>query len=80
MFYGLQVLEKDGVVFSSVPQHIKHDLANGRLGTDIAVEHLEEFVNLGIRTIYLMAPILRGGDRNYDSAQLIIEQGRRSGY
>ena len=80
VFYGLQVLEKDGVVFSSVPQYIKDDLANGRLGTDIALEHLEEFVNLGIRTIYLMAPILRGGGRNYDSAQLIIEQARRSGY
>ena len=80
VFYGLQVLEKDGVVFSSVPQCVKDDLASGRPGTDIALEHLEEFVNAGIRTIYLMAPILRGGGRNYNSAQLIIEQARRSGY
>ena len=80
VFYGLQILEKDGVIFSSVPQGVRDEIESGRSGTDIALEHLEAFLNAGIRTIYLVAPILRGGVRNYAAAQHVIEEARRGGH
>ena len=76
VFYGLQILEKDGVIFSSVPQGVRDDLERGRSGTDIALEHLQAFLDAGIRTIYLVAPILRGGARNYAAAQEVMENVR----
>ncbi len=79
VFYGLQILEKDGVIFSSVPQGVRDELEQGRTGTDIALEQLQAFLDAGIRTIYLVAPILRGGARNYVAAQEVIGDVRRRG-
>ena len=73
VFYGLQVLAKDGVIFSSVPERIRADRGRGREGTDIALELLHEFQQYGVRGIYLIPPILKGGRRDYQSAQRVIE-------
>ena len=73
VFFGLQVLEKDGIIFSSVPDGIRQDLDRGRDGTDIALELLHNFLDFGIRWIYLVPPILRGGARNYEAAQRVLE-------
>ena len=77
VFFGLQVLEKDGVIFSSVPERVRQDLDKGREGMDIALEILQGFLDKGIRTIYLVPPILRGGARNYVAAQKVVEEARR---
>lgn len=73
VFYGLQVLVKDGVIFSSVPEGIRQDLEKGREGTDIALELLHDFLDFGIRYIYLVPPILRGGARDYGPARKVLE-------
>ena len=73
VFFGVQVLEKDGVVFSSVPESVRADLEKGREGTDIALELLHDFLDSGINRIYLIPPILRGGARNYQAAQKVLE-------
>ena len=73
IFYGLQVLVKDGVIFSSVPEGIRQDLEKGREGTDIALEMLHSFLDFGIRRIYLVPPILRGGARDYGAARKVLE-------
>jgi 5,10-methylenetetrahydrofolate reductase len=74
VFYGLQILQKDGIIFSSVPERIRQDLDQGRAGTDIALEQWQELVAAGVRTIYLIPPILRGGARDYAAAQQVIER------
>ena len=77
VFFGVQVLVKDGVLFSSVPESARQDLEKGRDGADMALERLAEMFGAGIRHIYLMPPILKGGARDYEAAQRVLEGARR---
>ena len=76
LFFGLQVLEQDGIIFSSVPDQIREELAGGRSGVDLAVELFQRFQEAGIHDIYLVPPIRRGGARNYRAAQEVLETVR----
>ncbi|MCH8186606.1 MAG: hypothetical protein IH862_10940, partial [Chloroflexi bacterium] len=55
---------------------VTDDLGRGRPGTEIAVQVLEAFVSAGFRTFYLVPPILRGGRRDYEAAQAVLEAFR----
>ena len=74
IFFGLQILENDGVVFTSVPSSIKSELERGRSGMDIALDLYQKFQDARLNNIYLMPPIKRGGIRNYDAAQEFISK------
>ena len=76
LFFGLQVLEQDGIIFSSVPEQVREELAGGRSGVDLAVELFQRFQEAGIHDIYLVPPIRRGGARNYQAAQEVLETVR----
>jgi 5,10-methylenetetrahydrofolate reductase len=76
VFFGLQVLVKGGVLFSNVPDELSQELDKGRPGTDIALELLADLRELGIKRIYLIAPILKGGARDYKAAQAVLEAAR----
>jgi len=69
IYFGLQILEKDGVLFSSVPESVRDELEGGRSGIDIALELYQKFQEARLNNIYLMPPIKRGGARNYEAAQ-----------
>lgn len=73
VFWGLQVLDVEGLVFGDVPQYIREELDGGRPGVDIAIEQMEEFLAAGITNIYLVPPILRGGLRDYEAAQWVLD-------
>ncbi len=77
VFFGLQVLVKGGVLFSNVPDTLRKELDKGRKGTDIALELLADLQEMGIKRIYLIAPILKGGARDYEAAQAVIEAAQR---
>ena len=68
VFYGLQILEQDGVLFSSVPHEVRRQLEQGRSGVDLALELYQVFCREGINNVYLIPPIRRGGARNYGAA------------
>jgi 5,10-methylenetetrahydrofolate reductase len=68
VFWGLQILVSGGVLFSNVPEDLRRDLENGRDGVDIALEIYALFQEAGLRSIYLVSPILRGGARDYAAA------------
>ena len=72
VFYGLQILEPGGVLFSSVPDTVQSELEAGRSGVDIAAELYQRFQNAGLRNVYLMPPIRRGGDRDYAAARELL--------
>lgn len=74
LYFGLQILEKDGVLFSSVPESVRNELERGRSGIDIALELYERFQEAGLSNIYLMPPIKRGGARNYEAAQEFLSK------
>ena len=69
IYFGLQILEKDGVLFSSVPESVRSELEAGRPGVEIALELYQRFQEARLNNIYLMPPIKRGGARNYEAAK-----------
>ncbi len=76
VFWGLQILEPGGVLFSSVPEGVRADLEAGRSGVDIAVELYASFREAGLHDVYLMPPIRRGGARDYDAAREFLGRVR----
>ena len=72
VFFGLQVLEKDGIIFSSVPETVRQELEQGRPGVEIALELFHRFQQAGLHNIYLVPPIRRGGARGYGSAREVL--------
>ena len=74
IFFGLQILEKDGVLFSSVPASLQSELEGGRSGVDIALELYQRFQEARLNNIYLMPPINCGGTRNYDAAEEFLSK------
>jgi methylenetetrahydrofolate reductase (NADPH) len=76
-YFGLQLLEQDGVLFSSVPDSVRSELEQGRSGIDIALELYQRFQEAGLNNIYLMPPIRRGGTRNYEAAKEFLSKANR---
>ncbi len=74
IYFGLQILEQDGVLFSSVPDSVRGELEGGRSGVDIALELYQRFQEARLNNIYLMPPIKRGGARNYEAAKEFLEK------
>ncbi len=77
VFYGLQILEPGGVLFSSVPDVVQADMEAGRSGVDIAVELYGRFLDAGLRNVYLVPPIRRGGARDYAAAREFLTRVKR---
>ena len=77
VFFGLQILEADGIIFSSVPQEVRDQLAEGRSGVEIALELYQQFQETGLHNIYLVPPIRRGGARNYGAAREVLAAAGR---
>lgn len=74
IYWGLQLLRADGVLFSNVPQSVLDELQGGRDGIEIAAELYAEFLDAGIDCIYLVAPILKGGARDYEATGALMRQ------
>ncbi len=72
VFWGLQILEKDGITFSTVPDSVRQELEQDRPGVEIALELYQAFKEAGLHNIYLVPPIRRGGARNYDAARQVL--------
>ncbi|MFQ5874033.1 MAG: methylenetetrahydrofolate reductase [Dehalococcoidia bacterium] len=76
VFFGVQVPVKGGVVFSDVPQRVRDDLDKGRDGAEIALETIHQLMDSGLDTFYLIPPIIKGGARDYDTAQQVLSAFR----
>lgn len=78
IFWGVQVLDRNGVLLGDVPEDRRRELEQGRPGTEIAVEMIATLGRHGIDTIYLIPPILKGGARDYEAAREVVDLVRRS--
>ncbi len=76
IFWGVQVLVQGGVLFSTIPQQVRDRLEQGESGVDLALEVIRDLREIGVRTFYLVPPILRGGARDYDSAKRVLTQSK----
>jgi methionine synthase / methylenetetrahydrofolate reductase(NADPH) len=78
VFWGIQVLARDSVLFSNVPGDFLRDLENGRDGVDIALETYALLREQGINTVYVVSPILRGGARDYEAGGRLLREAAAS--
>jgi homocysteine S-methyltransferase len=77
VFWGLQIMVKDGVIFASVPEAVRRELESGREGVELALEQWRRFRNAGIDAFYLVPPILKGGARDYEAARRFLQSAGR---
>ncbi len=68
VFFGVGLMDPDGVSFAAVPEWVTDDLASGRSGVDIALQVWEGLRGAGVTDCYLVPPIRRSGARNYAAA------------
>ena len=74
VFYGVGLMEPNGVSFANVPQWVTNDLDAGRSGVDIALEMWDSLRSAGVTDCYLVPPIRRSGARDYSAAQEFLRQ------
>ena len=77
IFCGVQVPAPDGLSFGAVPEWVSSDLAKGRPGEQIALQLIYEYRDAGFSSIYLVPPVFRGGRRDYEAAQRVLEDLER---
>ena len=73
VMWGVQIMSKDSISFTHVPDQVTKELALGNSGYEIALEMIHKYLEIGIKDFYLVPPIFRGGRRDYESAQAVIE-------
>ena len=73
---GVQVVVEDGITFGNLPDWVTSALRKGRSGEDVAVEMASRYLDAGHRSLYLLAPVYRGGRRDYAACQRVIERVR----
>ena len=73
VFWGVNVMVRDGVVFGEVPPWVQRDLEKGRSGVDIALQTIHDLQGIGCRAFYLVPPIHKGGKRDYAAVQAVCE-------
>ncbi len=74
VFYGVGLMEPDGVSFAAVPEWANDYLAAGRSGVDIALEVWAGLQAAGATDCYLVPPIRRSGARNYEAAREFLQR------
>ena len=72
MFFGVQVLVKGGVAFAPVPESLRLEIESGWSGVDAAKEMISRFLRIGVNCFYLIAPVYRGGMRDYSAARKVM--------
>ena len=73
---GVQVVVEDGITFGDLPDWVTSALRKSRSGEDVAVEGASRYLDAGHRSLYLLAPVYRGGRRDYAACQRVIERLR----
>ena len=76
VFHGVQVMTRESISFGDIPQWVRDDLARGRSGQDIALQILHGYKDAGFRSFYIVPPILKGGRRDYEIAQAVVDAFR----
>ena len=73
---GVQIVVEDGITFGDPPDWVTSALRKGRSGEDVAVDVASRYLDAGHRSLYLLAPVHRGGRRDYAACQRVIERVR----
>jgi 5,10-methylenetetrahydrofolate reductase len=74
VLWGVPVLAPGSIAFGDVPDSWTREMSAGRPGAETALEFLGELRARGVEAIYLVAPILKGGERDYEAAAEVLER------
>ena len=74
IMWGVQIMSRDSISFTDVPEKVTKELALGNAGYEIALDMIHKYQEIGIKHFYLVPPIFPGGRRDYESAQAVIEE------
>ena len=74
IMWGVQIMSRDSISFTDVPEQVTKELALGNAGYEIALDMIHKYQEIGINHFYLVPPIFPGGRRDYESAQAVIEE------
>ncbi len=74
IMWGVQIMSRDSISFTDVPEQVTKELALGNAGYEIALDMIHKYQEIGIKHFYLVPPIFPGGRRDYESAQAVIEE------
>lgn len=77
VFYGIQILRKDGLTFGDIPSSMQDELDQGRPSVDIALDLLSGFAAHGLTHFYLVPSVLKGGVRDYQTAHQVMRAFRQ---
>ena len=69
VFWGVQLLTQEGLVFGDPPPRLVDEIARGRPPADVAVEVAGALRAAGADAFYVVPPILKGGARDYEAAR-----------
>jgi 5,10-methylenetetrahydrofolate reductase len=76
VFYGVQMLMKDGVAFGNPPPGLMRRIESGGSNVELALGQVARLRAMGCRGIYLVPPIFKGGARDYAAAGKVIREMR----
>jgi 5,10-methylenetetrahydrofolate reductase len=68
IFWGIQLLVKNGLRLAKVPKDIEAAIEAGENMLPYAITQMRSYIDSGAHGIYIVPPIFRGGRRDYDSA------------
>ena len=72
ILWGVQMMMKGSKSFTSIPDHIEHDLRGSRSSLDITLDIIKQYNNCNIDSFYLLPPFFKNGRRDYALAQELI--------
>tara|TARA_B110000196_G_C21076582_1_gene630226 strand:- start:13 stop:885 length:873 start_codon:yes stop_codon:yes gene_type:complete len=76
IFYGVQLLSKNGKNWGHIPEDIIKQLENSNSPLEIAFNFIQQLSSIGLNKIYLIPPIGQNGTRDYNMAELLIKRIR----
>jgi len=74
VLWGIQMMVRDSISFAAVPDSLQKDLDLGRSGFEIALETIQIHRENGFESFYLVPPVFKGGRRDYESAQALLDE------
>ena len=74
VFWGLQILSRGGLTFSTVPVEFRERVESGEDAVDIALSQWEALKAFEIDALYLVPPIARDGARDYNIAARLVKE------
>ncbi|MBH52199.1 MAG: hypothetical protein CL785_03485 [Chloroflexi bacterium] len=73
VFWGIQILVKNGLRLGEIPKNLEKAIESDEDMLPYAINQVQSYLDFGVRGLYVVPPIYRGGRRDYDSAARLLD-------